>query len=245
MPTLLTDPRSGGIKKSSGVNVLPIIAKTWEEVRDDTKDISFLLATYCAGSNTDITLYKKGSGGLEECCRDLQDDIALFGGVRLSSGRFMHFYHCGANTKIMVKGRASMHKNGVFNVLEGCDGEIPEIWKGMKESDIGCASSKMDVNNIHQNTSTTSISAVADIEKSNVKSAVESAVIPSLSSSKFIPYSILKTIQDTSSLGIDSTRKEMALSDDEFHQIMNVTKEDFLKLPEWRRKKMKQDVGLF
>lgn len=70
MPTLLTDPRSGGIKKSSGVNVLPIIAKTWEEVRDDTKDISFLLATYCADSNTDITLYKKGSGGLEECCRE-------------------------------------------------------------------------------------------------------------------------------------------------------------------------------
>lgn len=69
MPTLLTDPRSGGIKKSSGVNVLPVIAETWKEVRDDTTDISFLLATYNNGSKTDITLYKKGSGGLEECCR--------------------------------------------------------------------------------------------------------------------------------------------------------------------------------
>jgi hypothetical protein len=41
MPTLLTDPRSGGVKKSSGVNVLPIIAKSKSTVHqlkqtDDT-----------------------------------------------------------------------------------------------------------------------------------------------------------------------------------------------------------------
>ena len=70
MPTLLTDPRSGGIKKSSGVTVSPIIAKTWKEVRDDTTDTTFLLATYKPGSNTYITLYKKGNGGLEECCKE-------------------------------------------------------------------------------------------------------------------------------------------------------------------------------
>jgi hypothetical protein len=28
MPTLLTDPRSGGVKKTSGVKVLPIIAES-------------------------------------------------------------------------------------------------------------------------------------------------------------------------------------------------------------------------
>jgi hypothetical protein len=28
MPTLFTDPRSGGIKKSSGVNVLPIVRES-------------------------------------------------------------------------------------------------------------------------------------------------------------------------------------------------------------------------
>ena len=28
MPTLMTDPRSGGVKKSSGVNVLPIVAES-------------------------------------------------------------------------------------------------------------------------------------------------------------------------------------------------------------------------
>ena len=28
MPTLFTDPRSGGVKKSSGVNVLPIVQES-------------------------------------------------------------------------------------------------------------------------------------------------------------------------------------------------------------------------
>jgi hypothetical protein len=155
----------------------------------------------------------------------------------------MHFYYCGINTGVLVKGRASMHKNGVYNILEGCDGEIPEIWKGMKESDIGSTSSQMN-SNIHKIISKPTVSIIHGVQKSPAKST-DSVVVPSLSSSQFIPYSTLKTIQDTSSFGIDSTRKEMALSDDEFGQIMHMTKEDFLKLPGWRQKKMKQDVGLF
>jgi hypothetical protein len=156
----------------------------------------------------------------------------------------MHFYHCGINTSIMVKGRAAMHKNGVLNILEGCDGEISEVWKGMTESDIGNASSKMVVN-IDEITSTPSCSVITNNEKLPVKGVDESLVSPSLSSSGFIPYSILKTIQDTSSLGIESSQKEMALSDDEFHQIMKITKQDFLILPGWKQKKLKQSVGLF
>lgn len=35
----------------------------------------------------------------------------------------------------MKKGRASMHKNGVLNVLEGCDGEI-NMKPDLKEEDI-------------------------------------------------------------------------------------------------------------
>lgn len=35
----------------------------------------------------------------------------------------------------MKKGRASMHKNGVLNVLEGCDGEV-EMKPDMTENDI-------------------------------------------------------------------------------------------------------------
>lgn len=35
----------------------------------------------------------------------------------------------------MKKGRASMHKNGVLNILEGCDGEI-QMTPDMTENDI-------------------------------------------------------------------------------------------------------------
>lgn len=36
----------------------------------------------------------------------------------------------------MKKGRASIHKNGVLNVMEGCDGEINYMKPGMTEADI-------------------------------------------------------------------------------------------------------------
>ena len=35
----------------------------------------------------------------------------------------------------MKKGRASMHKNGVLNVMEGCDGEVT-MQPGMTEADL-------------------------------------------------------------------------------------------------------------
>ena len=34
--TMQTDPRSGGLKRSSGVNVLQSVADAWAEVRDDS-----------------------------------------------------------------------------------------------------------------------------------------------------------------------------------------------------------------
>lgn len=144
MPTLLTDPRSGGVKKSSGVNVLPIVAETWAQVRrnapsndkDTDTAITYLLASYVPNSKTDIHVIRKGSGGIEGCCETLPSDQPLFGGVRLSNGRFVSFAYCGDDVRTMVKGRASMHKNGVLNVLEGCDKDI-EVWEGMTEADIG------------------------------------------------------------------------------------------------------------
>ena len=36
----------------------------------------------------------------------------------------------------MLKGRASMHKNGVLNVHDGCDNEI-KVLQNMKEDDAG------------------------------------------------------------------------------------------------------------
>ena len=43
MPTLFTDPRSGGVKKSSGVRLLPQVAECEYHVRDLTHTIICLV----------------------------------------------------------------------------------------------------------------------------------------------------------------------------------------------------------
>ena len=45
--------------------------------------------------------------------------------------------------------------------------------------------------------------------------------------------------------GIDKLRKEEYLSDDEFLEVFKMTKEQYLKLPKWRRINKKKEVGLF
>ena len=97
--------------------------------------MDWLIASYDNGSKTDITVIASGSGGLEACAAALPEGEPVFGGVRLSSGRFNHFYYVSEGTSVMKKGRASMHKNGVLNVLEGADGEIP-LKPGMTEADL-------------------------------------------------------------------------------------------------------------
>ena len=123
--TLQTDPRSGGVKRSSGVNVLPEVSETWSKIRDDSnKDVDWLVAGYVPGSKTDITVIASGIGGPSACAEALPDGEPVFGGCRMSNGRFQGFFYASDNTSGMKKGRASMHKNGVLNVLEGRDGEI-------------------------------------------------------------------------------------------------------------------------
>jgi len=123
--TLQTDPRSGGIKRSSDVNVLPIVAETWSKVRDNAnKDVDWLICGYVPNSKTDITVVVSGSGGPNAAASALPQGEPSWGGCKMSTGRFMGFYYVPDDVPAMKKGRASMHKNGVLNVLEGRDGEI-------------------------------------------------------------------------------------------------------------------------
>jgi len=101
------------------------LSLAWAEVRDNgNKDVDWVILGYDNGSKTDITVLQKGSGGIDACSAALPDDQPVFGGCRLSTGRFAGFYYAPENCNAMKKGRASMHKNGVLNVLEGRDGEI-------------------------------------------------------------------------------------------------------------------------
>mmetsp|Transcript_8684 Transcript_8684/g.9590 ORF Transcript_8684/g.9590 Transcript_8684/m.9590 type:complete len:149 (-) Transcript_8684:42-488(-) len=136
--TMQTDPRSGGVKRSSGVNVLPLVSEVWGQVRDDAnKDLDWVLIGYDSNSKKDMTVLDKGNGGVDAVSTKLPDTEPVFGGVRLSSnGRFVHFLYVPENCPAMKRGRTLMYKNGVLNVLEGCDGEI-EMSPGLTETNVG------------------------------------------------------------------------------------------------------------
>jgi hypothetical protein len=107
MPTLFTDPRSGGVKKSSGVNVLPIVAETWAQVRDDSDtDVDYLIASFDGSSKADITVVASGSGGVEACAAALLEDKPCYGGVRLRrNGRFVTFFYVPEGCPPLQRGR--------------------------------------------------------------------------------------------------------------------------------------------
>ncbi|KAL7530646.1 hypothetical protein ACHAXR_004838 [Thalassiosira sp. AJA248-18] len=162
MPTLFTDPRSGGVKKSSGVNVLPVVADTWALVRDNSNtDVDWLIAGFDGNSKTDITVASSGSGGIDACSAALPENAACYGGVRLENGRFVTFYYAPEGCPVMQRGREMVSSivcisllinltfmanilifmynvllwEGVLNVLEGSDREI-DMKPGLTEGAI-------------------------------------------------------------------------------------------------------------
>ncbi len=87
-------------------------------------------------------MIEKGNGGMDVFSAKLESVAssaggAVFGGTRLSkNGRFVHFLYVDDSCPAMKRGRTLMYKNGVFNVLVGCDGEI-EMKPGLTESEMG------------------------------------------------------------------------------------------------------------
>ena len=59
-----------------------------------------------------MTVADKGNGGLEAVSGKLSDTDPLFGGVKLSTGRFVHFLFVPENCPAMKRGRTLMYKNG-------------------------------------------------------------------------------------------------------------------------------------
>ena len=107
----------------------------WAEVRDNGNTaVDWIIAGYDNGSKTDITVLSKGGGGVESCAAALPESEPCYGGFRMTNGRFRHFYYAPDAASVMKKGRASMHKNGALNVMEGCDGEV-NMKPGMTEAD--------------------------------------------------------------------------------------------------------------
>ena len=109
----------------------------WAQIRDDSNtEVDWVLIGYDGNSKTDMTVVDKGNGGMEAVSSKLPEGVPVFGGVRLSSGKFVHFLYIDDNCPAMKRGRTLMYKNGVFNVLEGCHGEI-EMSPGLTEASMG------------------------------------------------------------------------------------------------------------
>ncbi|XP_058109143.1 villin-1 isoform X2 [Magnolia sinica] len=62
---------------------------------------------------------------------------------------------------------------------------------------------------------------------------------------KTFPYDRLKVTSDNPITGIDMTKREAYLSDEEFQEKFGMTKKAFYELPKWRRDKLKMAVSLF
>lgn len=101
----------------------------WGQVRDDgNKDLDWLLIGYDGNSKTDMTVVDKGNGGMEAVSSKLPAGAPVFGGVRLSKGRFVQFLYVDEDCPAMKRGRTLMYKNGAFAVIrqwaEFCSREL-------------------------------------------------------------------------------------------------------------------------
>jgi len=282
MATMQTGCVTGGVKKSSGVSVQEDVSINWAKVRDDScTEMDWILCSFeelgSSGNNkqakshsNNIITILKGSGGVEACGREMPTDgRIIFGGSKiLSTGRFVHFMYVDLdNTPAMLRGRASMFKNGVLNVLEGCDCEI-EMRPGIKEGEVTSqVEEATGGTGVHVTVPKTKILAspakkatplfkeekkksdvgmertksMGNTTKSNSSSAIQ--VIPSNEQVSILSYALLKSNPNLP--GVDPKRKELSLSNNEFKEVFGMEKDAFLKLAHWKQVQKKKQVGLF
>jgi hypothetical protein len=76
--------------------------------------LDWVLIGYDGNSKTDMTVVDKGNGGMEVVSSKLPAGEPVFGGVRLSNGRFVHFLYVDEDCAAMKRGRTLMYKNGAY-----------------------------------------------------------------------------------------------------------------------------------
>jgi hypothetical protein len=278
--TMQTGCLTGGIKKRSGVNVLPEVAQTWARVRDDAdEEVNWFIAGYVTGSKTDITVIHQGAGtggnidSVGECQSHLLLETPAFGGLRLAdNNRFVQFFWGGHadHASAMLRGRASLHKNGVLNVLEGCDREITLDPMGMGAGGDSTAEI-INTNNVKKPTVTpqrapaTSDSIWQPHQSPQIASKSLAEALTDESEQRIQPQQSESHLQSQPKLTnifsydqlltggngmlpsyVNASRKEMYLSDIEFaHLFDGMDKDTFAALPKWKQTKSKKALGLF
>jgi len=87
----------------------------WAKIRDDkNSDYDWVLIGYDGNSKTDMTVLDSGKGGMEVVSGKLPEGNPVFGGIKLSTGRFVHFLYIDESCPAMKRGRTLMYKNGAY-----------------------------------------------------------------------------------------------------------------------------------
>lgn len=268
--TMQTGCLTGGVKRSSGVNILSDVTENWSKVRDDgSPNTDWLMCGFVKGSKTDITTLSMGGGGVEALSNSLSSDIPAFGGFRLrSTGRFVTFFHVGDDsTPALIKGRVCLYKQAVFNVFQGSDCEVSVTPGVTTEHDVmsqlrdKIPSIKHSSDSMHRQKETTENvkrRVLQTKSQSNSKLQLETSstshAITNLNSSLekmadncHYPYEALRNITDSSMLppGVDPAHRELSLNPQEFIQVFEIDSLSFFKLPKWKQTQLKKKVQLF
>eukprot|EP00547_Thalassionema_nitzschioides_P008061 CAMPEP_0194226262 /NCGR_PEP_ID=MMETSP0156-20130528/41524_1 /TAXON_ID=33649 /ORGANISM="Thalassionema nitzschioides, Strain L26-B" /LENGTH=150 /DNA_ID=CAMNT_0038958571 /DNA_START=264 /DNA_END=716 /DNA_ORIENTATION=+ len=150
----------------------------------------------------------------------------------------------------MQKGRASMHKNGVLNVLEGADGEVE-----MKRAQ-NIVDDSLDRHSTYENDGKQSTQHTAKEKKNSSGAHIDPDTLdeiePKTPKADGVPLSVevpLSKIQNVeisqSPPGVDPAKRELALSEKEFEEVFGMNLEAFNGLAAWKRNNLKKKHGLF
>lgn len=109
----------------------PELAKTYKDVRDETKSTDWFIAGYDAEDKNKIILQHSGTKGLSELRDHLYNDQIQFAYVRIvitegksNKTKFALISWTGENTGAMSKAKASIHKADVKTIIKDYSADI-------------------------------------------------------------------------------------------------------------------------
>jgi hypothetical protein len=150
---------------------------------------------------------------------------------------------------------------GVFNVLEGSDGEIDMIHMLAEQEALRPDEGTSPALNIRDNPKATARESVRLTTRSEPEPNSPATQVPNATPTSeplaeetgpqsepvIVSYSRLRAIVDASNLpqGVDPLNREQFLSDEEFIAVFAIDKEAFRRLPAWKRTSLKKQYELF
>lgn len=118
--SLYTAKRPSGLN-TTDIDLQPVVAR----LKNDEGDINWLLLTVNSTSNV-LELSSSGNSGIDELKANLNDETIFYGVFKCAiagKSKFFHLYFVGPNVPAMKKGKGSLNKNAIFQLIDA-HGEI-------------------------------------------------------------------------------------------------------------------------